>query len=154
MSKMLLITILLGLAVLVLSAFVKSRNTGGRKATGVLAAKRPLTDREQAMYFRLRDTLPECVILAQLAFSALLSSKDRPTRATFDRKVADFVVCSKAFEVIAIIELDDDSHRGREKQDAARDELLAKAGYAVHRFKNVPDGAAVLKALAAGGGAR
>lgn len=120
----------------------------GRKATGELSAKQPLTEREQAMYFRLTKTLPEHVVLAQMAFSALLTTKDKPTRATFDRKVADFVLCDKAFNVLAAIELDDASHRDRQAQDAARDALLTKAGIPVMRFKNVPDADVLLQAVA------
>ncbi len=120
--------------------------TSGR-ATGDLRARQPLTEREQAMYFRLTQALPEYVVLAQVAFSALLDTKDRPTRATFDRKVADFVVCTKAFEIAAVIELDDASHRGREEADAARNAMLERVAYRVLRFKNVPDAEALRKAL-------
>lgn len=99
----------------------------------------PVSKHEQPMYFRLRDTFPEHVVLAQVAFSALLTARHRRTRNTFDRKVADFVLCTKAFEVLAVIELDDLSHRDRMEQDAARDLLLTNAGYSVLRFKQVPD---------------
>jgi very-short-patch-repair endonuclease len=88
------------------------------------------------------------VVLAQVAFSALLDARSRATRNTFDRKVADFVLCTKAFEVIAVIELDDSSHQKKAAADVARDELLILAGYQVLRFAKVPDvaelGAAVL----------
>ena len=59
-------------------------------------------------------------------------------RAKFNRKMADFVVCSKAFEVIAVVELDDSSHKGNEEKDEARDGLLKQAGVAVLRYKTVP----------------
>lgn len=135
------------LAVAALVAVAASKAPGGRKATGALSAKTPLTEREQAMYFRLRETLPQHVVLAQVAFSALLTTKDRPTRATFDRKVADFVLCDKAFSVLCVIELDDSTHRGREKHDASRDAMLTKAGIAVLRFKNVPDVDVLIQAV-------
>jgi very-short-patch-repair endonuclease len=102
-------------------------------------AKRPLTQREQAMYFRLLQAVPEHVVMPQVSFSALLDARSIATRNTFDRKTADFVICSKAFEVVAVVELDDSSHRGRAKEDAARESLLTKAGYKVVRFKNVPN---------------
>jgi len=69
------------------------------------------------------------------------------SRARFNRKVADFVVATKAFEVLAVIELDDASHKGREVQDSQRDALLERAGYRVLRFRNVPDVDAVQRAL-------
>jgi very-short-patch-repair endonuclease len=98
-----------------------------------------LTEREQAMFYRLQQAFPDCVVLTQVAFSALVTAKDMPTRATFNRKVTDFVLTNKAFDVIAVIELDDSSHRGREVQDSKRDTLLERAGYRVLRFKNVPN---------------
>jgi very-short-patch-repair endonuclease len=91
------------------------------------------------MYFQLTQAFPSGVVLAQVAFSALITSKDRATRNRFDRKVADFVICTKAFQVAAVIELDDSSHRGREVQDSKRDRLLESAGYRVLRYKTIPD---------------
>ncbi|CAN5906963.1 hypothetical protein BH11PSE12_BH11PSE12_17230 [soil metagenome] len=91
------------------------------------------------MFFRLVESLPENIVLAQVAFSALLKTTEQTTRNKFDRKVADFVICNKAFEVIAIIELDDSSHKGKEEQDAERDSLLINAGYKVIRYKKTPD---------------
>ncbi|HEY8881060.1 MAG TPA: DUF2726 domain-containing protein [Roseateles sp.] len=135
------------LAVAVPLAVAAAKATRGRRATGVLSAMCPLTDREQAMYFRLRRALPGHVVLAQVAFSALLTTKDRPTRATFDRKVADFVLCDKAFSVLCAIELDDSTHRGREQRDASRDAMLRKAGIAVLRFKHVPDADVLIQAV-------
>lgn len=144
-----LLWVVLPVFVLVLlAAAVAGAKNKGRKATGLLGGKRPLTNREQAMYFRLAQTFPDHVVLAQVAFSAILTTKDRPTRATFDRKVCDFVLCSKAFDVLAVIELDDASHKGRHAEDAKRDAMLAKAGYRVIRFPQVPDAADLRNALA------
>ncbi|WP_255370354.1 DUF2726 domain-containing protein [Roseateles sp. YR242] len=131
---MLLLVVFIAMGVL---AALTAKN--GRKATNVLAGKVPLTKREQAMYFRLLQTFPDHVILAQVAFSALITTKDRPTRATFDRKVCDFVLCSKAFDVQAVIELDDASHKGRAEADAKRAAILTSAGYRVERFSQVPN---------------
>lgn len=86
-------------------------------------------------------------MLAQVAFSALLTARDRATRNTFDRKVADFVVCTKGLRVTAVVELDDSSHKGREVQDTERQGLLERAGYTVLRFKHVPDAAALRAAI-------
>lgn len=128
---------LLMLAVSAVLAMAMSK----RKSTklGVISARSPVTENEQAMYFRLTQAFPSGVVLAQVAFSALITSKDRATRNRFDRKVADFVICTKAFQVVAIIELDDSSHRGREAQDSKRDALLEAAGYRVLRYKTIPD---------------
>ena len=133
-EPILIVIVVAAIALLVLVVSAKPRS---RKASGELSARKPLTPREQAMFFRLQSALPEHVILAQVAFSSLLTTRDRPTRSTFYRKVCDFVVCSKAFQVIAIVGIDDASHRGRAGQDARRDALLESAGYRVVRFPQV-----------------
>jgi very-short-patch-repair endonuclease len=101
--------------------------------------KQLLSEREQAMHNRLSHALPELVVLAQVSFSALLTARAYAARNTFDRKIADFVVCDKAFQVLAVIELDDASHKGKTDKDAARDAMLVSAGYRVLRYPNIPD---------------
>lgn len=110
-------------------------------------ARRPLTDREQSMFLRLTQALPEHIVLAQVSFSALLDAKTQRARNRFNQKTADFVICDKAFNVVAEVELDDSSHNGRSKQDANRDNMLKDAGYKVIRFNNVPTVAAIQSAL-------
>lgn len=136
MTKEMFFLLLLAVAVSIAAAVLKGPR---RRASGAIRAKKLLTEREQPMYFRLRQAFPDDVVLSQVAFSALLTAKDQPTRSMFNRKVADFVVATKAFEVLAVIELDDSSHRGREVQDSKRDSLLERAGYRVLRFNNVPN---------------
>lgn len=140
MKLLVLVVVVVFLAALVVAMQAK-RAAGGNRS--VITRRSPLTKREQSMHFRLAQSLPEHVVLAQVAFSALLSTKNTATRNTFDRKVADFVVCSKAFEVVAVVELDDATHKGREADDAKRDALLTSAGYRVLRYANIPDVAKV-----------
>lgn len=72
-------------------------------------AKPVITAFEKRMFIRLKEALPQQHILAQVAFSALITSDDYKIRQKFNRKVTDFVVLNTQFEVIAIIELDDRS---------------------------------------------
>ncbi len=136
MTKEMFFLLLLAVAISIAAAVLRGPR---RRASGDIRAKKLLTEREQPMYFRLRQAFPDDVVLSQVAFSAMLTAKDQPTRSMFNRKVADFVVATKAFEVLAVIGLDDSSHRGREVQDSKRDSLLERAGYRVLRFKNVPN---------------
>jgi very-short-patch-repair endonuclease len=145
LTTTLILLMVVGLAVTMIA--IKSMNAGRRRARGDIRARKLLTNREQAMFHRLQQAFPEHIVLTQVAFSALITAKDLPTRATFNRKVADFVLASKAFDVVAVIELDDASHRGREDHDRGRDILLERAGYRVMRFKNVPDVEAVQLAV-------
>lgn len=115
----------------------------------VAKAKNPLTINEQPMYFRLTEAFPSHIVLAQVSFSALLQSSNLGVRNQYNRKMADFVLCTKAFEVLAIIELDDSSHKGREHKDAMRDKLLTDAGYLVKRYPTVPNVETLKSQLAA-----
>lgn len=82
---------------------------------------------------------PDKLVFAQMSFGALLTARGRATRNRFDRKIADFVVCENALKVLAVIELDDNSHRWKEGRDAARDKLLKDAGYRVIRYPRIPN---------------
>jgi hypothetical protein len=105
-----------------------------------------LSDPEQSLYWRLYDVLPsdKFVLLSQVSFAAFISARggsqfDRDSKFNSARqKYADFVVCSLDFQVLAVIELDDNSHDL--ERDKARDAILNEAGIAVVRWnvKNLP----------------
>lgn len=114
-----------------------------------VSKRRPLSAYEEQMFYTLSGALPGCIVLAQVAFSSLITTKSHATRNRFDRKVADFVVCSKQLTPIAIIELDDASHKGKEKQDADRDAMLKKAGYTTLRYTGIPAAHQVQRDIAA-----
>ena len=135
--KLLLVPVLLVLLALAAIAVQRLRRDGRRGAI-VLRSRPLMTEREQAMYWRLKETFPTSVVLAQVAFSALITSEFEH-RNRFDRKVADFVLCDPSMKAQVVIELDDASHKGRRSRDAVREKLLTKAGYRVLRFANVPD---------------
>ncbi len=90
------------------------------------------------MFSVLSAALPECTVLAQVSFSALVTAEGWQSRNRFNRKVADYVLCSKHMNVIAVIELDDRSHIGREHHDRERDAMLKQAGYTTIRYPNIP----------------
>ena len=101
-------------------------------------ARRPLTPFEEQMYGTLTTALPECVVLAQVAFSALITTDEQAHRNRFDRKVADFVICSRQLTPIAVVELDDRSHWNKQAADADRDAMLRNAGYHTLRYQGIP----------------
>lgn len=116
---------------------VKKEKKGG--ARNPIKGKRILTMNEQPTFIRLREALPEYIILAQVSFSAFMTAQGYATRNLFNRKVADFVVLDKQFNIVAIVELDDSSHKGKEDKDAERDSLIIEAGYRIIRYQRTPD---------------
>ena len=130
---------LIAAAIIVAAVFAIAASTKNRKTAFSAKAKKPLTKNEQPMYFRLVESFPELVGLAQVSFSALMRATTTASRNKFDRKTADFVLCTKSFDVVAVIELDDASHNSRAKEDSDRDALLMGVGYRVLRFKKTPD---------------
>ena len=100
-----------------------------------------MTDNEQEFFLRLSVALPDFYIFPQVSFSAFLEpanysseSKKMSIRGTYSQKYADYVVTNKAFEVIAIVELDDRTHN--EQKDRARDKMLNQAGSRVIRWQS------------------
>jgi very-short-patch-repair endonuclease len=103
-----------------------------------LKARRPLSPFEEKMFIALSEALPECTVLAQVSFQALLDTTDIADRNRFDRKHADFVICSKRLTPIAVLELDDATHDTRGEEDADRDAMLQNAGYQTIRYRKIP----------------
>lgn len=101
---------------------------------------RPLSGPEQTLYWRLREALPECVVLSQVTFSRFMRpdtggvaplAEYRALQNRIAQKTLDFLVCLPDFTVVAAVELDDSSHRG--DLDRQRDQLLNAAGITVIR---------------------
>ena len=137
MSTLIVVAILIIVIVAVLGAI--KRGQQGSKKFDPVKARRVISINEQPTFKRLRDALPNHTVLAQVAFSALITSKGYANRNRYNRKVVDFVVLDQAYNVVAIVELDDSSHKGREHKDADRDALLLEAGYKVIRYPRTPD---------------
>ncbi|MDH2017609.1 DUF2726 domain-containing protein [Acinetobacter ursingii] len=144
MSTIIVLFIIVAVVLVVLGN-LKKQGGGNSKERNPIKGKRILTMNEQPTFFRLREALPEHIVLAQVAFSAFMTAKGFPTRNLFNRKVADFVVLDKSLNIVAIVELDDSSHKGNEDKDSDRDALVAEAGYRVIRYKRTPDFAQVQK---------
>jgi len=119
----------------------------GDKRDWPFYAKRPLSDVEQVLYWRLLKALPDHIVLAQVGMSRLVGVKKGHKAAAWanriDRKSLDFVVCRKNAEIVAAIELDDASHQHAQRKhaDATKDRALAAAGIRIIRWhaKSLPD---------------
>jgi very-short-patch-repair endonuclease len=99
-----------------------------------------LTDNEKAFFLRLQRALPGFHVFPQVSFAAFLSVDGRllqqegwAVRAKFNRKIVDFVVCTRgSLEIVALIELDDRTHSA--SANRKRDEMTQAAGYRTFRF--------------------
>ena len=131
------------LAVGLLAFVMVARKNSAQNSSGFVdkpKARPPLTAREQAMYNRLVQTLPDLVVLPQVSFGALLTARTRAARSSFSRKVADFVVCDRSFKVVAVVAFGGDKvNRGKSQRDLDREALLVEAGYRVLRYPRLPD---------------
>jgi very-short-patch-repair endonuclease len=136
------------IAVIVVLAVLKAKSPGGgADEVWPFYAKKPLSQPEQVLYFRLIQALPEHIVLAQVQLSRLLGvKKGNNYQAWFNRinrMSADFVVCNKDSSIVAVIELDDSTHQKEDRQaaDAKKDKALTSAGIRIVRWqaKSIPD---------------
>lgn len=150
--------VVIALIFLVLYSALKNASKLKQRRTSAIPAfsnskfvsKSPLSEREQGCYYRLVANLgDDFVVLPQVAFSAFLTTQGGSKRDnytlnnTMRQKVADFLICSRDFRVLAVIELDDRSHIGKEEQDKMRDAKLKEAGLRTFRLPHTPDNQAV-----------
>lgn len=150
-TKLLLIFLIMVIVLAVVAAFLARMKSPGKKSKGIFTQRALATANEQGMFWRLVECfpMPEHIVLTQVSFGALLEAREGASRYSFSQKRADFVLLDKSFKVIAVIELDDNSHRGKEGDDQKRDAMLELAGYKVLRFTRTPDKAELMAALRA-----
>ena len=114
-----------------------------------------MTKREQQLYWRLVETLPNCVIMSQVSIMGILNIKKEYYRNSskwtnqVNRLRLDFVVCRKDTYPLAVIELDDSSHDNERQQarDDKKDKALTDAGIKIIRWREIPDSQTIKTAL-------
>ena len=139
------VTIILLIAIAVLFFAMKRMQEASSPGQHRYKSKPLLSANEKEFFNRLSQALPDCHILTQVALGALLQPNVRNNnkeyyraRGNFSQKNADYVICNKEMYVLAVVELDDRTHRN--DKDAKRDAMLVQAGYKVIRWdsKNKP----------------
>jgi very-short-patch-repair endonuclease len=158
MGKFLLLLIVV-VAVIALLAFLKTKSKSEPKdALWPFYAKKPLSQPEQILYFRIVQALPEHIVLAQVQLSQLLGVKKGNNYQAWlnriSRMSADFVVCNKDSSIVAVIELDDSTHQRQDRQvaDKKKEKALASAGIRIIRWnvKSIPDIAVIQSSVKQG----
>jgi hypothetical protein len=103
--------------------------------------RKPLSRVEQVLYFRLAQTLPEFVVLAQVPLSSFLRvRRGRTWNEWYNRisqKSVDFLICERDFSVVMAVELDDGTHDApdRARSDKTKSRALTAAGVRLVRWR-------------------
>ncbi|MDR1934981.1 MAG: DUF2726 domain-containing protein [Candidatus Accumulibacter sp.] len=155
MEKYKVIVIVIVIVALLILALVKRFVQGGLDGRWPYHAKRVLTNTEQILYYRLLKALPDCVVLAQVGLSRIIGVNRGVRFYQWFNKISqmsiDYVICSKDFNVLAAIELDDATHNKsqRIKADRKKDKALMSAGIKIIRWKvnQMPDERKIREAL-------
>lgn len=129
------------LALGVALAVRRARAEGPRSSSRwPFSLRRPLSEPEQVLYYRLCRALPDHMVLAQVGLSRFLAvRRGHDARAWYNRinrMSIDFLVCTRAAEVVAAIELDDASHQrpDRASADQKKQTALRAAGVRLLRY--------------------
>jgi hypothetical protein len=101
-----------------------------------------LNEKEQILFHRLIESMPEHFVMAQVRLADIVEVKKGTTnwrgwQNKIDRKSIDFVICDKSLAVMACIELDGKTHEqeNRQKTDGDKDETLEAAGIPIIRIQ-------------------
>lgn len=123
---------------LLIAALALRRLQQNRRQDSPLKRRGILNIAEQITLMRLQAVLPRHTVLAHVSFDALLTTKFAHTRRKYQGLVADFVVLDQQHQVLAIIEIADESYVNRLHQKHYQDSLLELAGYRVLRYSSIP----------------
>jgi len=153
-----LVLLLVTIAIVAILSILKAKSRGpGSDSSWPFYPKKPLSQPEQVLYFRLLQALPDHIVLAQVQLSRLLGVKTGNNQWSWlnriNRLSADFVVCNKDSTIVAVIELDDASHNKTDRQiaDAKKDKALSSGGIRLIRWHmtSMPDVATIHSTLIA-----
>lgn len=129
------VLVLLVVAILFLAPLTK-----GSRQAGTYKARELMTENEAEFFGRLVVALPDHYIFPEVAMTALIEAASRDKKqAHADRlriaqQRADYVVCDRRCNVVAVVELDDRTHS--RSKDKIRDERLQQAGIRTLRFES------------------
>jgi very-short-patch-repair endonuclease len=135
---------LLGLILLAVALRFRRPTLFYRSILNHLRARPIMSEPERQLFRKLHIALgSQYSICPQLAFSAFITDSGKlrgrfrwKVRALFNTKRADFGIYDwHKNRVVALVELDDSTHRGREDTDAKRDAIALAAGIRTYRLR-------------------
>jgi hypothetical protein len=134
------ILLLLGVVIaLAATAFVYLKWEKNLREETSYKSRKLLSTVEQTMYRRLAKLLPDRIILAQVGMTRCVTIKG-PTFNTLYGERVDFVICNKAMQIIAIVELQDDRELSprRKKIEELKEHAFEMASIQVLRWPANP----------------
>ena len=127
-------------AILAVTLTVAMKRLQGKGRAGTYRKRNLMTENELEFFGRLVSALPDHYVFPQVAMSALLeaASSDRKKshgdRLRIAQQRADYIVCTRGCDLVAVIELDDRTHSTT--KDQLRDSRLEQAGIKTVRFQS------------------
>jgi very-short-patch-repair endonuclease len=144
--SLIILVIVAAVLILVFKKFIagkseKIESGTGKEAPPYFKKKALLNEGEQALFHKLTEAMPNCIVFAQVRLADIVGiKKTNNWQAWFNkvnRKSVDFVICNKSFVVLACIELDGKTHEqeDRKKADGDKDAALKAAGIPILRIE-------------------
>lgn len=107
-----------------------------------LIKRKLMTKNERELYERIKEHIPEVLIFAQVQLSQIVFHPQQGSKEAFywnnriNRMSVDLLITNTSFETLAVIELDDPSHKreDRKKQDQKKNKVLKDANIKVIRI--------------------
>ena len=121
-------------------AAYKKKKAKSQEIPPYIKKKSLLGEREQVLFHRLIEALPGHYVMPQVRLADIVGVKKCDDWQSWfnkvSRKSVDFVICDKAFVVLACIELEGKMHEleARKKADNTKDEALNAAGIPIVRI--------------------
>lgn len=122
-----------------LGVAVKSLTSNSKQQDSMLKQRAIFNINEQLTFTRLKEILPNRIVLAHVSYDALLTTKYHRTRNKYQNMIADFVVLDEFYQVIAVVAVDDVNSLRHVESAEYKDALLTMAGYQVFRYDDVPE---------------
>lgn len=127
-------------AILAAALAIAMKRLQGKERAGAYRARKLMTENELEFFGRLVSALPDHYVFPQVAMSALLEAassdrkKSHSDRLRIAQQRADYIVCTRSCDLVAVIELDDRTHSTT--KDQLRDSRLEQAGIRTVRFQS------------------
>ncbi len=136
MKAIIVLTVLTLVIMAVITVLTREKQAAQEKRREYIK-KKPLSSNEQVLYWRLVGALPDYMVLAQVSLSRCLGTKDSGGLDTLTSKNLDFVICDKASDVVAVIEINTKVHNNKivSKEDEQKYKALKKAGIDIIKWR-------------------